>query len=122
VDRDPAVVSSVTDVLRAVGFDVTAARTRHQAVALAQARPPDLVIFELASAVPSVEAFMEALRMIGHKDTPFLALASRWDPAEAPDVSAMLHVPFAGNDLLAAVLDLQALRSGQPQHSQPGGV
>jgi DNA-binding response OmpR family regulator len=80
VDDEPKIVDVVRDYLRSAGYTVTTAADGEGAVALARARPPDLVVLDLG--LPDLDG-LELLRMLrGVSAVPVIIATARDDEAE----------------------------------------
>jgi two-component system, NtrC family, response regulator AtoC len=109
VDDDPGLLDNVSELLTEEGFEVIAASNGANAVALAKARAPDLVVCDVAMPVMDGLAVLRALRE--HAPTaslPFIFLSAR---SERHEVRAGMNSgaddyvtkPFQLGELLEAV-------------------
>jgi two-component system, NtrC family, response regulator AtoC len=109
VDDDPGLLDNVSELLTEEGFEVIAASNGANAVALAKARAPDLVVCDVAMPVMDGFAVLRALRE--HAPTaslPFIFLSAR---SERHEVRAGMNSgaddyvtkPFQLGELLEAV-------------------
>ena len=106
VDDEPKIVEVVGDYLRSAGFSVTYAADGERAVALARARPPDLVVLDLG--LPGLDGLDVARDLRRASPVPIIMLTARG--AETDRVLGLelgaddyLVKPFSPRELLARV-------------------
>ena len=121
VDDDPRVLSAVGRRLTFEGFAVDLAADGREALDLATARPPDLVILDVM--LPEMDGLEVARRLRRLGPVPILMLTAR--DAVADKVAGFqsgaddyLVKPFAFEELLARIGAL--LRRARPAESQAG--
>jgi DNA-binding NtrC family response regulator len=131
VDDDPELLQNLCELFAEEGFEVVSAATGADAVSLAKARAPDLIVCDIA--MPGVDGYavLEALR--AHPATtsqPFVFLSAR---AERSDVRLGMNLgaddyvtkPFEPGELLDAVrarlrrMSEQAARTEQALRASP---
>lgn len=110
VDDEPAIRRTLRANLAARGYDAIAVETGEEALRLAGARMPDLVILDLMLPGMSGYAVCQSLRREGN-DVPVLMLSARTlpeDRIQGYDVGAnqYLQKPFELDELLAMVRNL----------------
>ena len=118
VEDDPIVRADLRVVLEDAGFEVSDARDGVEAVALARANAPDLIVLDLGlPRLGGVEATREILR---ERDVPIVALTGRSPAlaAEALEAGAVtcLRKPFVVDELvrtIASTLDDRRLAAGR---------
>jgi len=103
-DDDPQIVRALTVTLGAVGYDVVAASDGAEALRLAVAEHPDIVVLDLGMPRLDGVSVIEGLR--GWTQVPVLVMSGRTgaaDKVEALDAGADDYVtkPFAMDELLA---------------------
>jgi two-component system KDP operon response regulator KdpE len=111
--------------LRARQYDVMAARTRREALAMAASRMPDAVILDLG--LPDIggpEVIAELRRWYR---APIIVLSGRTSPGDkigALDAGADDYVtkPFAMGELLARLRAVLRRDEGHPVHGQPAPI
>jgi two-component system KDP operon response regulator KdpE len=106
VDDDPQIVRALSINLRARGYEVQAATTSSDALAVAAAHPPDLVVLDLG--LPDLDG-VEVIHGLRRWTTaPIVVLSARTDSSdkvEALDAGAddFITKPFGVEELLARV-------------------
>jgi two-component system KDP operon response regulator KdpE len=118
VDDEPKIVEVVGDYLRSAGFSVTTAPDGERAVALARARPPDLVVLDLG--LPDMDGHEVLRELRGWSAVPVLVLSVRADEAgkvAALDAGANDYVtnPFGTPELMARIRALLRDAAGATQ-------
>jgi DNA-binding response OmpR family regulator len=106
VDDEPKIVEVVGDYLRSAGFSVTTAADGERAVALARARPPDLVVLDLG--LPGLDGLDVARELRGASPVPIIMLTARGEEADRVlglelGADDYLVKPFSPRELLARV-------------------
>ena len=106
VDDEPKIVEVVGDYLRSAGFSVITAADGQGAVALARARPPDLVVLDLG--LPGLDGLDVARDLRRASPVPIIMLTARG--AETDRVVGLelgaddyLVKPFSPRELVARV-------------------
>ncbi len=105
-DDDRSTLDAVRIRLQAEGFEVSVAFDGYQAVAMARAEHPDLVVLDVG--MPAGDGFSvhERLRQIPELDEVPIIYMTGQDPdtidrrAMAEGARAVLHKPFRGVDLV----------------------
>jgi signal transduction histidine kinase/CheY-like chemotaxis protein len=106
VEDDPDVRLLVTDALRDAGLDVRAAVNGREALELAAADPPDLILLDKLMPVMDGSAFSRAYRAATAVPAPIIAFCAARDTDEwARSIGAVDHVakPFDLDELTRAV-------------------
>ena len=106
VDDEPAIVSSMTPLLRSRGYDVHAEGSGRGALAAFDRVKPDLVILDLG--LPDTDGLTVCAALRARSNVPILVLSARGgerDKVAALDSGADDHVskPFGPNELLARI-------------------
>jgi two-component system, OmpR family, alkaline phosphatase synthesis response regulator PhoP len=106
VDDEPKIVEVVGDYLRSAGFSVTTAADGEKAVALAQARPPDVVVLDLG--LPGLDGLDVARELRRASPLPIVMLTARGEETDRVvglELGADDYVvkPFSPRELLARV-------------------
>jgi two-component system KDP operon response regulator KdpE len=106
VDDEPQIVRALTINLRARGFEVRAAGTGGEALRLAAAHPPDVVLLDLG--LPDLDGTEVIAGLRAWTTVPILVLSGRSDSVDkvdALDAGADDYVtkPFGMDELLARV-------------------
>jgi DNA-binding response OmpR family regulator len=119
VDDEPKIVEVVGDYLRSAGFSVTAAADGERAVALARARPPDLVLLDLG--LPGLDGLDVARELRRASPVPIIMLTARGtetDRVVGLELGAddYLVKPFSPRELLARVRAV--LRRAEGSHTE----
>jgi len=104
VDDEPQLLRALRINLRARGYDVHVAGTGTDALTLAAAHPPDLVVLDLG--LPDLDGVEVIQGLRGWTDVPIIVLSGRTgsgDKVEALDAGADDYVtkPFGMEELLA---------------------
>jgi two-component system KDP operon response regulator KdpE len=120
VDDEPQIRSALDVNLRARGYAVDLAETGEQALHLAAANHPDLVLLDLG--LPGIDGIEVVRGLRGWTTVPIIILSVR--EAEADKVAALdagaddyVSKPFGMNELLARLR--ATLRRHQPEPEQP---
>jgi DNA-binding response OmpR family regulator len=106
VDDEPKIVEVVGDYLRNAGFSVTTAADGEGAVALARARPPDLVVLDLG--LPGLDGLDVARELRRASQVPIIMLTARREETDRVlglelGADDYLVKPFSPRELLARV-------------------
>ena len=106
VDDEPAIQRAVGPLLRSRGYDVEVAATGADALRLAAARAPDLVVLDLG--LPDIEGTEVCRRLRATLMMPIIVLSARGaeaDKVQALDLGADDYVtkPFGPEELLARI-------------------
>jgi two-component system KDP operon response regulator KdpE len=106
VDDEPQLLRSLRTTLAAHGYDVQAATTGEEALALLAARLPDLVVLDLV--LPGLSGLDVCRDLRARASVPILILSARGDERDkvaALDAGAddYLTKPFGVNELLARI-------------------
>lgn len=106
VDDEPAIQRAVGPLLRSRGYEVEVAATGADALSLASARVPDLVVLDLG--LPDIEGTEVCRRLRGAFAMPIIVLSARGseaDKVQALDLGADDYVtkPFGPEELLARI-------------------
>src|SRR6478672_2448442 len=120
VDDEPQLLRALSINLRARGYEVHAAPTGTDALRLAAAHPPDLVVLDLG--LPDMDGTEVVAGLRGWSDVPILVLSGRsdsGDKVDALDAGADDYVtkPFGMDELLARLRAM--LRRGGGKDEQP---
>ncbi|HEX4191157.1 MAG TPA: response regulator [Marmoricola sp.] len=104
VDDEPQLLRALSINLRARGYEVHAAPTGAEALRLAAAHPPDVVVLDLG--LPDMDGTEVVAGLRGWTDVPVLVLSGRSDSSDkvdALDAGADDYVtkPFGMDELLA---------------------
>ncbi|MHC4794059.1 MAG: response regulator [Planctomycetota bacterium] len=108
-DDDPALLSAMRTRLEAEGFEVIVALDGYQALAVARAETPDVMVLDVNMPAGSGFSVQDRIRAIDElSDTPVIFITG-----ETPDrirrdaiehgVSSILHKPFDGRELTERV-------------------
>jgi len=119
VDDEPQIRRTLATNLRARAFEVILASSGEEALALAIARPPDVVILDLG--LPGIDGITVIERLREQSNVPIIVLSVREneiDKVRALDVGADDYVtkPFGMDELLAR---LRAALRRHTQESEP---
>jgi two-component system, OmpR family, KDP operon response regulator KdpE len=119
VEDEPELVRALRINLRARQYDVLAARTGREALALAADQPPDAIILDLG--LPDIDGTEVIVELRRWCRAPIIVLSGRTSPGDkigALDVGADDYVtkPFAMAELLARLR--AALRRDDGEHGQ----
>jgi two-component system KDP operon response regulator KdpE len=119
VDDDRALARALAINLKARGYQVDVALTGREALSLAAAHPPDVVVLDLG--LPDLDGIEVLTGLRGWTSVPVLVLSAREDQREkvaALDAGADDYVtkPFGMDELLARLR--AAVRRGQPSSSE----
>jgi two-component system KDP operon response regulator KdpE len=120
VDDEPQILRALAINLRARGYDVRVAADGAQALQVAAAHQPDLVILDLG--LPDMEGTEVIAGLRGWTEVPILVLSGRSDSADkvdALDAGADDYVtkPFGMDELLARLRAMS--RRATPDEVQP---
>lgn len=111
-EDEPNIVISLEFLLKEAGYDVAIARDGAQALSLAGALQPDLIVLDVM--LPALNGFDVCRRIRGSregKDTKVLMLTARGRDSEvarglAAGADAYMTKPFATRELVKVVADL----------------
>ena len=117
VDDEPQILRALRINLRARGYQVTTAADGREALDVAAAQPPDVVVLDLG--LPDIDGVDVIAGLRGWTTIPILVLSGRSgssDKVEALDAGADDYVtkPFGMDELLAR---LRARCSGATSHT-----
>ena len=123
VDDEMSIQRAMTPLLRSRGYEVEAAGTGREALAVMEAGPPDLIVLDLG--LPDMDG-LDVCRSVRERwDTPILVLSARGaekDKVAALDEGADDYVtkPFGPEELLARVRATlrRRLTGDQPETGQ----
>jgi DNA-binding response OmpR family regulator len=106
VDDEPKIVEVVGDYLRSAGFSVTTAADGEGAIAMARARPPDLVVLDLG--LPGRDGLDVARDLRRSSPVPIIMLTARREETDRVlglelGADDYLVKPFSPRELLARV-------------------
>ena len=106
VDDETAIQRAVGPLLRARGYDVEVAGTGTDALALFEARTPDLIVLDLG--LPDLEGTEVCRRIRAASAVPIIVLSARTaeaDKVNALDLGADDYVtkPFGAEELVARI-------------------
>ncbi|HET9873046.1 MAG TPA: response regulator transcription factor [Propionibacteriaceae bacterium] len=123
VDDEPQIVRALAINLRARGYDVCTAGDGTEALHLAAAHPPDVVILDLG--LPDLDGVDVIAGLRGWTSVPILVLSGRSDSidkVDALDAGADDYVvkPFGMDELMARLR--AAVRRATPDRTQPAVV
>src|SRR3954452_5043283 len=118
VDDDPLMTDSLAFLLQQEGYEVTVAATGTDALHMARATPPDLVLLDIG--LPDLNGVEVCRRLRTFWNGPVIMLTARRQEADKVirlDAGADHYVtkPFASSELLARV------RPNLRRSRQPGG-
>jgi two-component system KDP operon response regulator KdpE len=116
VDDEPQIRRTLATNLRARSFEVILASSGEEALTIAAAHPPDVVILDLG--LPGIDGITVIERLREHSNVPIIVLSVRENEADkvrALDVGADDYVtkPFGMDELLARLR--AALRRHMPE-------
>jgi two-component system, OmpR family, KDP operon response regulator KdpE len=122
VDDQPELLRALRINLRARQYDVLAARTGREALALAASHPPDAVILDLG--LPDIDGTEVIVELRRWSRAPIIVLSGRTSPGDkigALDVGADDYVtkPFAMAELLARLRAALRRDEGELGQDQP---
>ena len=122
VEDQPELVRALRINLRARQYDVIAARTGREALALAASHPPDAIILDLG--LPDIDGTEVIVELRRWCKAPIIVLSGRTSPGDkigALDVGADDYVtkPFAMAELLARLRAALRRDQGELGHDQP---
>ena len=117
VDDEPKIVDVVGDYLRGAGFSVTTAADGEAAVALARARPPDLVVLDLG--LPGVDGLDVARELRRASPVPIIMLTARREETDRVlglelGADDYMVKPFSPRELVARVRAVLRRTEGLP--------
>jgi DNA-binding response OmpR family regulator len=106
IEDDPTIAEVVCRYLQRDGFDVESVADGHEAIALAAARPPDLMILDLM--LPGLDGLEVFRRVRAVAPTPVIMLTARGDESDRVmglELGADDYVakPFSPRELVARV-------------------
>jgi CheY-like chemotaxis protein len=115
VDDDPLIRADLRLVLDDAGFDVCGeARDGLEAVELARARRPDVIVLDLA--LPRLDGVEATRRILGERDVPIVALTGYGreeggiaERAVAAGALSVVHKPFSERAVVSAVTEALAV-------------
>ncbi|MCW2855756.1 MAG: response regulator [Marmoricola sp.] len=118
VDDEPQLLRALRINLRARGYDVQAAATGTDALKLAAAHPPDIVVLDLG--LPDMDGTEVVAGLRGWTDVPILVLSGRTDSGDkvdALDAGADDYVtkPFGMDELLARMRAMVRRSTGKEE-------
>lgn len=116
-DDEPAVLEVLSQVVEDLGHDVLRARDGEEALGLARARRPQLVVTD--HMMPRLSGLELCRQLRGDdvlKDVPVILLSAVL-PQGVPEASAFLHKPFEINDFEALIR--QSLSNVQAEKTAP---
>jgi DNA-binding response OmpR family regulator len=122
VEDDPDIRDALAEALESQGYEVDRARDGADALRVARARVPDVILLDLMMPVMNGWAFRAAQR--GDRalaDIPVIVI-SAVDPDRLGDlaVDACICKPFALEELFAALARLEAGGPAEPRHRESG--
>jgi two-component system, OmpR family, KDP operon response regulator KdpE len=122
VEDQPELLRALRINLRARQYDVVAARTGREALALAASHPPDAIILDLG--LPDIDGTEVIVELRRWCKAPIIVLSGRTSPGDkigALDVGADDYVtkPFAMAELLARLRAALRREEGEAGHDQP---
>jgi two-component system, OmpR family, KDP operon response regulator KdpE len=125
VEDQPELVRALQINLRARQYDVMAARTGREALALAASHPPDAIILDLG--LPDIDGTEVIVELRRWYKAPIIVLSGRTSPGDkigALDVGADDYVtkPFAMAELLARLRAALRRDEGEPSQEQADPV
>jgi response regulator NasT len=114
VDDDPLIRADLRLVLDDAGFDVCGeARDGLEAVELARARRPDVIVLDLA--LPRLDGVEATRRILGERDVPIVALTGYGreeggiaERAVGAGALCVVHKPFSERAVVSAVTEALA--------------
>jgi CheY-like chemotaxis protein len=113
VEDDPVIRADLRLVLEDAGFAVRDARDGVEAVELARAHEPDVILLDLA--LPRLDGVEATRQILAERDVPIVALTGRSTglAQEALDAGATSYVvkPFAEEEVVGALLDAMAVHA-----------
>jgi two-component system, OmpR family, alkaline phosphatase synthesis response regulator PhoP len=117
VDDEPKIVEVVGEYLRRAGFSVTTAADGEGAVALARARPPDLVVLDLG--LPGLDGLDVARDLRRASPVPIIMLTARGEETDRVlglelGADDYLVKPFSPRELVARVRAVLRRTEGLP--------
>ncbi|OFW31203.1 MAG: hypothetical protein A3H97_09905 [Acidobacteria bacterium RIFCSPLOWO2_02_FULL_65_29] len=121
VDDEVPIQRAVAPLLRARGYEVDVAGTGSEALKIARARPPDLIVLDLG--LPDIEGTEVCRRIRRESTVPIVVLSARGceaDKVSALDLGADDYVtkPFGPEELLARIrVALRRVFSPDDAHS-----
>lgn len=106
VDDEVPIQRAVAPLLRARGYEVEVVRTGNEALKIARAQPPDLIVLDLG--LPDIEGVEVCRRIRTESAVPIVVLSARVgedDKVTALDLGADDYVtkPFGPEELLARI-------------------
>ena len=121
VDDEVPIQRAVAPLLRARGYEVDVVGTGSEALNMARAQPPDLIVLDLG--LPDIEGTEVCRRIRGESAVPIIVLSARGSEADkvsALDLGADDYVtkPFGPEELLARIrVALRRVFSPDETHS-----
>jgi len=121
VEDEPQILRTLAIIIRAAGYDVVTAETAAQALSVAGAHPPDLVVLDLGLPDRDGVSVIRGLRT--WSTVPIIVLSGRTgsgDKVSALDAGAddYMTKPFGTDELLARVRAVRR-RAGSPDRRSP---
>ena len=119
VDDEVPIQRAVAPLLRSKGYEVEVVGTGAEALKIARARPPDLIVLDLG--LPDIEGTEVCRRIRGESAVPIVVLSARGAEADkvmALDLGADDYVtkPFGSEELLARIrVVLRRLFAADPE-------
>jgi two-component system, OmpR family, KDP operon response regulator KdpE len=125
VEDQPELMRALRINLRARQYDVLAARTGREALAVAASHPPDAIILDLG--LPDIDGTEVIVELRRWCKAPIIVLSGRTSPGDkigALDVGADDYVtkPFAMGELLARLRAALRRDDGEAGHERPRQV
>ncbi|HEY6313279.1 MAG TPA: response regulator [Streptosporangiaceae bacterium] len=125
VEDQPELMRALRINLRARQYDVLAARTGREALAVAASHPPDAIILDLG--LPDIDGTEVIVELRRWCKAPIIVLSGRTSPGDkigALDVGADDYVtkPFAMGELLARLRAALRRDDGEAGHDRPRQV
>jgi two-component system KDP operon response regulator KdpE len=122
VDDELPIQRAVGPLLRSKGYDVDMAGTGEEALRVAGARPPDLIVLDLG--LPDIDGTEICRRLRARSAVPIIVLSARGaerDKVDALEIGADDYVtkPFGADELVARIR--VALRRVRAADELPGG-
>src|SRR5689334_2122269 len=118
VEDDPIVRADLRVILEDAGFAICAdARDGVEAVELARAHEPDVILLDLG--LPRLDGAEATRRILAERDVPIVAVTGRSGAlaAQARDagVASFLAKPFTDESVVRAVLEALAVRDARAE-------
>src|SRR4051812_30765452 len=105
-EDDPIVRAELRAILEEDGFDVCDARDGEEAVRVARAARPDLILMDLS--LPRLDGVEAAKRIRAERAVPFVAITGHRDTelvrrARREGATTVVHKPYPDTEIIAAV-------------------